>query len=446
MERGDDPRPAGAGAELLRSRLTRRGVALAGAGLILDGVASPGTAAAVPAALLRDTVRAARHLALGESAVVSTTTVALVKQAARAMMLARLKTVAAAALVVATLAGLASGLAAMGIGDDGPRPAGSGRVAKDDPATRAAPDRATAGEGETIAFRGHVQAPDGKPAVGASVYTVAPRSGGDRTEPILRAKTDSDGGYRFVIPREEFGAVAEAGPWAAFTVLAVAKGLGPDWVELKQPTDEPVNLHLVNDSVPISGRILDLQGRPVVGAKVSIGAIMDEGAQGIDPYLKLLREDPFRASNHNFAKSYGDGMRLPGQPASIATDGDGRFRLTGIGRDRIVDFSVEGSTIQSATITGITRNAEAVSTPKDAFSAKTVYGATFEHLIPPGRALTGVVRDKRTGRPWPACMSEVRERTPRRQPTPQGATPSPDSPRARATGWWSGRERSRRIS
>ena len=47
----------------------------------------------------------------------------------------------------------------------------------------------------------------------------------------------------------------------------------------------------------------------------------------------------------------------------------------------------------------MTRNAAAVSTPKDAFAAKTVYGATFDHLIPPGRALTGVVRDKRTGRP-----------------------------------------------
>ena len=47
----------------------------------------------------------------------------------------------------------------------------------------------------------------------------------------------------------------------------------------------------------------------------------------------------------------------------------------------------------------MTRNAAAVSSPKDAFAARTVYGATFDHLIPPGRALTGVVRDKRTGRP-----------------------------------------------
>ena len=58
------------------------------------------------------------------------------------------------------------------------------------------------------------------------------------------------------------------------------------------------------------------------------------------------------------------------------TDGEGRFRLTGIGRDRIVDIDVEGPTIQNATITAMTRNAAAVSTPWDAFGAKTVYGAT----------------------------------------------------------------------
>jgi RNA polymerase sigma factor (sigma-70 family) len=374
--------------DLLRSRLSRRGVTLA-------GIASPGAAATVPAALRDAAVRAARHLALGESAAVSSTTVALVRQAARAMMLARLKAIAAAALVVAAV----TGLAAMGIGDDRPRPAGSQRVSKVDPAPRAATEPAKAVEGETIAFRGWVADPAGKPAAGAAVYTAAPRADRKRVEPVLRAKADADGAYRFTMTQAEFDAAVGLGPWAALTVLAAADGLGPDWIDLKTPADGPINFRLVDDSVPIAGRILDLQGRPVVGATITRGEIRGAFNEDIKPYLKMLQEDGREASQHRFEKVYARMYGLPGRPASVTTNSDGRFRLTGIGRDRIVDLVVEGPTIQNARITAMTRAAAAVSTPKGIPISRTIYGATFEHLIPPGRALTGVVRDKRTGQP-----------------------------------------------
>ena len=124
------------------------------------------------------------------------------------------------------------------------------------------------------------------------------------------------------------------------------------------------------------------------------------GTDGIDPYLKLLREDPRAAANHRFAKEFWNNP-LPGQPTSVTTDAQGRFRLTGIGRDRIVEIGVEGPSIQSATIIAMTRPSAAVSSPQGTSTvvAKTIYGATFDHLVPPGRALTGIVRDKRTKQP-----------------------------------------------
>ena len=96
------------------------------------------------------------------------------------------------------------------------------------------------------------------------------------------------------------------------------------------------------------------------------------------------------------------------------TDADGRFRLSGIGRDRIIDIEVEGPTIQSATIHVMTRTGKAVSSPPGTFGGQTIYPASFEHFIPPGRALTGIVRDKKTKQPLagvPVCGQDTNTRT-----------------------------------
>jgi RNA polymerase sigma factor (sigma-70 family) len=416
--------------ELLRARLTRRGVTLATAGLTLPAGTLPSPAATVPAALLQSAVRAARHIVLGESAAVSTTTIVLMKQAARTMMIARLKAIASAAFVVAAL----TGLAATGIGGDEPRFSGPGRVAKVEPAPRVIVGPAKEVEADAIAFHGHVMAPDGKPATGARVYTVAHRTGDDPARPIFRAKVNADGNYRFTIPRAEFDDATDGALSSTLIFLAAADGLGPDWIGLKKPTDEPINLRLVDDSVPISGRILDLQGRPVVGARVTRSRIDAEFTEDIDPYLKQLREDPWAASNHRFAKIYDGNHALPGQPSSIVTDGDGRFRLTGIGRDRIVSLMVEGPAIQSATITVMTRNAVAVSMPNDAFRPKTVHGATFDYLISPGRALMGVIRDKRTGQPLAGVRVAGKETNARTTTDLQGHYTLPGFPKGKSYG------------
>jgi len=385
------------GKALLRDRLTRRGITLAGAGLTLTAGTTSSTASAVPMSLLQATTRAAGHIALGETVAVgtvSTATVALMKQAVRTMMITRLKMAAAGAMIVGALTCVATGLAAMGPATpDEPIPV-SPRIVKHDPA--AGPAKADY-ETEVLTFHGRVLGPDGKPAAAVALYTVDAGSIRERAQPVLRTKAEVDGTFRFTMPKAELGDAVGRGPWATLTLLATAEGFGPDWVELTKPAAEELTLRLVDHSVPITGRILDLQGRPVAGAKVTRGSIKAEGTDGIDLYLKLLLDDPRGASNHRFAKNYWS--QLPGQPASVTTDAEGRFRVSGIGRDRIVELAVEGPTIQSATITAMTRKAATVSQPPGTFAAKTVYGASFDYLIPPGRALTGVVRDKLTRQP-----------------------------------------------
>src|SRR5262249_37923077 len=85
---------------------------------------------------------------------------------------------------------------------------------------------------------------------------------------------------------------------------------------------------------------------------------------------------------------------LPGQPREIITDADGRFRLTGVGRDRMVTLALESPLIQRVNLLQvITRPAKA--TPF--FGG--VNPSTFTYVAPGSRPIRGVVRDKSTGMP-----------------------------------------------
>jgi RNA polymerase sigma factor (sigma-70 family) len=411
------------GRDVLRVRLNRRGVQPADA--TLASVFVSGRNLALPAEMLCATVRAARHFTLGKTAgtaTVSATTTALVTQAMRGMMLTRLKLAGAAAVFVGLLTCVAVGLATAGPSE------GKATKTRVDGRNSSAPEDQAAVQDqvakpsekqpEAVTFRGRVLGPDGKPVVAAAVCTLSPRHQ-EPVEPVLKTKADTDGRFQFDIPRAEFDAVV-ALPFASLTILASAPGLGPDWVALRTLPDADISLKLVDDSVPIVGRIIDLQGKPVVGARVTRGRINAEGPAGIDSYLALVREDPMKASNHNFAKNYWEGVLLPGQPASVVTDAEGRFRLTGIGRDRIVEMNVEGPAIQSASILAMTREGAKVSSPPGTFAGVTIYSATFEHFIPPGRSLTGVVLDKRTKQPLSAVAVGGRETNARTTTDGQG--------------------------
>src|SRR5262249_33885251 len=74
------------------------------------------------------------------------------------------------------------------------------------------------------------------------------------------------------------------------------------------------------------------------------------------------------------------------------TEADGRFRLTGLGRDRIVALALEGPAIQHTVLGAVTRPAQATPYPSRV-------GATFDYVASPSRPIRGVVRDQATGKP-----------------------------------------------
>lgn len=99
----------------MRARLAKRGVTLGAA--TLSALVLPHEASAVSVSMLLSTVRTARYFGLGETAgvgTVSTAAEALVKQALRTMIMAKLKMVAAAGFFIAALTCVATGLSASG--------------------------------------------------------------------------------------------------------------------------------------------------------------------------------------------------------------------------------------------------------------------------------------------------------------------------------------------
>src|SRR5262249_12933140 len=102
--------------DMLRTRLTKRGIECAGA--LLAILARPDKALALPSNVIQTSVRAARHFGLvktAEAAAVSITTTTLVEQAMQTMILAKLKVAGAAGLLIAMLACAVTVLAAAGV-------------------------------------------------------------------------------------------------------------------------------------------------------------------------------------------------------------------------------------------------------------------------------------------------------------------------------------------
>jgi hypothetical protein len=171
--------------------------------------------------------------------------------------------------------------------------------------------------------------------------------------------------------------------------MAVAEGHGCDWLPVG-PAGEELTLRLVKD-VPITVRILDPDGRPVVGARLT--AISMFAPQDLGSYLEANR----KAEGYTLTKRW-EGP-LAGRPAVVTTGADGRFRLVGAGRERIVGFHLEGPAIASVYLHVMTRVAKTDAGGSPQRGWWTFYGASSDYVAIASRPIRGVVRDKETGKP-----------------------------------------------
>jgi hypothetical protein len=111
-----------------------------------------------------------------------------------------------------------------------------------------------------------------------------------------------------------------------------------------------------------------------------------------------------------------------GLTAPVTTDADGRFRLTGAGRGRIVTLRFEGPTIETRYLDALTQPGPEIRIPQnndihglgkknpdlDTGAYHAYYGASFVHPVAPTRPVVGTVTDKDTGRPLAAVVLRAR--------------------------------------
>jgi RNA polymerase sigma factor (sigma-70 family) len=451
------------GRKALCERLTRRGIALSAALLataVGEGVAR---AALAPAMVLR-TAKAAVLLNCGralDNGLISAKVLSLSQEVATTMFSTKLKWGLSALLCTALLAtALGGSLASSGAGGKAKAPpaAGAPQAAADAarrpaavPVPQAAPPKGAARPTEEQRLSGRVLDPDGKPVAGAKVYLLQWGTPGGpppgKAPPKVWAETDKDGRFSFTAPRYQG------------ELFVTAAGFGPGWevgglrsvvrLDVPQETAPAVSnlvVRLARDDVPVSGRLLDLQGQPVAGATVRVFSLHAPPDGSLDKWIAAVknrqlgrdvREDDYLSS------FFVDGLAFffP----QVTTDRDGRFRIRGIGRERVAAFTVEGPTLETRVLHVVTRpglgDAELRVPESSLFFGdgtvkelrqKPYYPPTFTHTADPCRVLTGVVRDKDSGKPVAGAV--VRGEWPVRFPAYYNRTTTDKEGRYRLTG------------
>ena len=283
--------------------------------------------------------------------------------------------------------------------------AASGRPVDDPPKPAPRPEGRGRRPGRAVEVRGRVVGPHEVPIAGAAVTVTLPdedAAGTSRTRGVASAQAGADGRFRFEVAAPSAEDPAADPGWRRPEVIASAEGYGPDWVALDEAREGEVTLRLAPDDVPLRGRVLDLEGRPVAGARVTMNLISTAKGGDLTPYLKAVRDGTEDGNGRLLARRWFG--PLPNRKGAVTTDAEGRFTLDGFGRERLVEMTAEAPSIEHVTFMAMTRAAEAVGGSGEksiGLGSGRVHGARFDLVVPPGRSITGVVRDKGTRQPFP---------------------------------------------
>jgi protocatechuate 3,4-dioxygenase beta subunit len=300
------------GRERLRARLRRRGLELS-VGLFAAVLSTRSASAQVPATLADATLRAAVKVAAGGLVAggVSAQVAALVQGASKSMFFSKAK-IATALLLALGIAAAAFGVVRHRATAADPSVTQQSQAEKPKAQGEGLPQAQPKPDAEaTVDVRGRVLDPEGKPLSGAKLYLAKSTGlGWKGPAPSEQGTSGPDGRFHFAISRAELETgVSEKMQWQP-QVLATAEGHGCDWAKVR--AGEELTLRLVKD-VPINGRILDSDGKPVAGARVTMIRMWTAQNDDLAGYIASVRK------NEPYDSPMDWSGRLPGLPAVLTT-------------------------------------------------------------------------------------------------------------------------------
>jgi protocatechuate 3,4-dioxygenase beta subunit len=226
------------------------------------------------------------------------------------------------------------------------------------------------GKPKTTILRGQVLLPDGKPAAGAELYWTEIEL--HRFEDILKAvprgTTNDKGRFEITLSESDLPATR-----TLQTISARKAGYGIAWQRIaRKEIPDDITLRLAQD-LPIRGQVLDTEGRPVIGAKVSLARIQASRNDNLDAFLLAWKQSWHDAE---YTKLDEPGAFYANfDPLDTVTNEEGRFEILGAGVERLAFVEIRATGYAYDQLHVVTRQS---------FDADS-YNTAWSHLAAPHR-------------------------------------------------------------
>lgn len=236
--------------------------------------------------------------------------------------------------------------------------------------------------------------------------------------------TDPDGRFEKVIPRDQVPPLSSnprhrAAEWLQVSAIAPGHGVQLNNVDRYAP-DRATDLQLIPETL-IRGRIINLEGRPVAGARIRVleripstaekvdawhAAALKNENRGLDEEKMLFQQPRMKTKDENISATttFQDHVRTsPDSFLEARTDVDGKFVITGIPKDHLAILEISGPNIVQTLTNVVARPMKPVtdygSGSQLATGVRTFYGCDFDFVASPGITVRGQVRDIETKKP-----------------------------------------------